>query len=113
MGADSSALGNMEKEKEMSNFWKGKRVLITGANGFLGSHLSTELLKRHACVIGIIKEDPGLTYLKSALKNMDNQNIKIIKSDIVDYESMWRIFNEYKPYICFHIAAQACRCCPC
>jgi dTDP-glucose 4,6-dehydratase len=29
----------------MSSFWKGKKVLITGAEGFIGSHLTEELIK--------------------------------------------------------------------
>jgi len=38
----------------MSNFWKGKKVLITGAEGFIGSHLSEELVKKGAKVNAFI-----------------------------------------------------------
>ena len=90
----------------MHSFWKSKRVLITGANGFLGSHLSIELLKKGAAVIGIIKEEPGVSFLKIALGEKINPKIKIIKSDIIDYEAMVKIFRRYKPDICLHVAAQ-------
>jgi len=34
----------------MSNYWKGKKVLITGADGFIGSHLTEQLVKNEADV---------------------------------------------------------------
>lgn len=34
----------------MSSFWKGKKVLVTGADGFIGSHLTETLVKRGAQV---------------------------------------------------------------
>ncbi len=35
------------------NFWKNKNVLITGATGFVGSHLSRKLLELGANVVGV------------------------------------------------------------
>lgn len=90
----------------MNNFWRLKRVLITGSNGFLGSHLAIALLERGATVIGIIKEDPEVSYLKIALRDMPRPKIKIIKSDIVDFDSISKIFKRYNPGICLHVAAQ-------
>jgi NAD dependent epimerase/dehydratase len=34
----------------MSNYWKGKKILITGADGFIGSHLTEQLVKKEADV---------------------------------------------------------------
>ncbi|MDP2939832.1 MAG: GDP-mannose 4,6-dehydratase [Candidatus Omnitrophota bacterium] len=90
----------------MDNFWRNKRVLITGANGFLGSHLSIALLKKEAFIIGIIKEDPKYAYLKIALNELFNPKIKLIKSDIVNFKSLSKIFKDHKPDICMHVAAQ-------
>lgn len=90
----------------MDNFWVGKRVLVTGANGFLGSHLSIGLLKRGARVIGIIKENPKYSYLSLTLKEVKNRKIKVIKSDIVDFKAIVNIFKKNKPDICLHVAAQ-------
>lgn len=90
----------------MDQFWKGKRVLITGANGFLGSHLTIALLKNGSFVAGIIKESPAHTYLKIALKEVRKPKLKIIKSDIINLKSLIRIFKYFKPDVCLHIAAQ-------
>lgn len=90
----------------MDIFWKSKRVLITGANGFLGSHLTIALLKKGAFAYGIIKERPRHTYLKAALKEIKRPRLKIIKTDIVNFKSMLKIFKNFKPDICLHIAAQ-------
>lgn len=91
----------------MDNFWKGKRVLITGANGFLGSHLSIALLEKGAEVIGLIKENPKVSYLQVTLKGLRNPKIKIIKSDLVYFLSLFKLFKFYKPDICLHVAAKS------
>lgn len=38
------------KRKKMTDFWKNKRVLVTGADGFIGSHLTERLVKRGAVI---------------------------------------------------------------
>lgn len=89
----------------MDKFWQGKSVLITGANGFLGSHLTLELLKKKANVIAVIKEDLKFSLLKIA-SGIDRKGIIAIKSDITILKSMLEIFKRYRPDICLHIAAQ-------
>ncbi len=93
-------------EEEMDNFWRGKSVVITGANGFLGSHLSIGLLKKDAQVIGIIKEKPPVTLLNLFLQENKKKGIKIIKSDIVDFKETLEMFKKYSPDVCLHLAAQ-------
>lgn len=38
----------------MRNYWKNKKVLVAGAAGFIGSHVVSELIKRHAVVTAVI-----------------------------------------------------------
>lgn len=89
------------------NFWKGKVVLITGANGFLASHLTLCLLEKKAAVIGIIKEEIPSSFLNLKLKEKKYKNLKLIKGDIVNYVLIRKYFKVYQPDFCFHIAAQA------
>ncbi|MCU0453810.1 MAG: GDP-mannose 4,6-dehydratase [Bacteroidetes bacterium] len=35
--------------------WKGRKVVVTGAGGFIGSHLTEELLRRGADVLAIVR----------------------------------------------------------
>lgn len=90
----------------MRSFWQNKRILITGASGFLGSHLTARLLREDAYIFGLIKKDPGVTYLKLVLKETKCKKAKILKSDILDFNSLLKIFRKYKPDICLHLAAQ-------
>jgi len=90
-----------------NNFWKGKKIIITGANGFLASHLTIRLLELSAKVTGIIKETILDSFLSFKLKEGVYPDLTIIKNDITNYTLMGRIFSSSKPDICFHLAAQA------
>lgn len=82
-------------------FWKKKRVLVTGHQGFLGSWLAKHLVQLGARVIGV---DIAKTNRNLLLKKL---NIKNIQADVVDLEAIKRAINKYKPEIVFHLAAQA------
>lgn len=85
-------------------------ILVTGAAGFIGFHVSSELLRRGFDVIGVdnINEyyDPQL---KEARLNilLKNRNFIFHKIDICDFESLEKIFKENKIKKVCHLAAQA------
>lgn len=91
----------------MNDFWKGKKVIVTGANGFVASHITLSLLEKKARVLGIIKQDMPDSYLNLALKNKRFKNLRVIRGDIVNYAFIKRVFSRFKPDFCFHLAAQA------
>jgi GDP-L-fucose synthase len=58
----------------MNNFWKNKKILLTGGAGFLGSHLSAKIRKLGADVIIPRSKDHDLRLkeeCKNAVKGMD------------------------------------------
>lgn len=89
----------------MKEFYKNKRVLITGHTGFKGSWLSQILVNWGADVIGVSLAPNTTPNLFNALGLVD----KIRKNylcDIRDYQKMKEIVELEKPELVFHLAAQ-------
>lgn len=82
----------------------GKRVLVTGHNGFKGSWLSTWLLELGATVGGYsLPVDPGSNlYTKLNL----HRSIESVEGDVRDNVKLTRFVNEFKPDLIIHMAAQ-------
>ena len=91
------------------------RVLVTGAAGFIGYHVSMKLLETNNLVIGIDNfnnfYDPKLK--EARYKNLEEfsyekKNIfKMINGDIKNQSTLDNVFGEYKPDIVVNLAAQA------
>lgn len=88
-----------------NDFYRRKRVLVTGHTGFKGSWLSIWLHELGAEVIGVAKE-PFFEYDNFVLSGIGNKIKTDIRADIRDGQRMKDIFAEYKPEIVFHLAAQ-------
>ncbi len=88
--------------KTRKQFWRARKVLITGGNGFIGSWLTLALLKHGAQVFILVREN-----IKSPLfASMKLPQRKVIKADITDFASLSRIFKRCKADTCFHLAGQ-------
>ena len=86
------------------DFYRGKRVLITGHTGFKGAWLSVILAGCGADVIGYSdRELPGDNLFDLCGIRKD---ITDIRGDVRDYEHLKKVFDEYHPEIVFHLAAQ-------
>ena len=86
------------------DFYKGERVLITGHTGFKGTWLSKILVNAGAIVCGYSLEAPTNPNLFS-LSKIESQMASII-GDIRDYDKLKKVFDEFKPDIVMHLAAQ-------
>ncbi|WP_155897882.1 NAD-dependent epimerase [Methanocorpusculum bavaricum] len=85
-------------------------ILITGAAGFIGFHLSKRLLESGVQVVGYDNinsyYDPSLKYARlDILKEF--QNFTFIKGDLANKEDVESVFTDYKPAIVVNLAAQA------
>lgn len=86
------------------DFYKNKRVLVTGHTGFKGSWLCKILSNIGADVSGYSLKPPTEPALYT-IANID-KDIKSFIGDIRDYPSLKKVFDEVKPEIVFHLAAQ-------
>lgn len=86
------------------NDWSKKNVFITGATGFVGSWMTSALVKNKANVTVLVR-DVRLKIPDYLKKTFANTNI--VYGSLTDYQLVERIFNEYEIDICFHLAAQA------
>ena len=87
-----------------NNFYKGKKVLVTGHTGFKGSWLSIWLHELGAQVIGV-SLNPYSDRDNFVLSDIGKKIRADIRADIRDAQKMKDVFAEYKPEIVFHAAA--------
>jgi CDP-glucose 4,6-dehydratase len=83
--------------------WRGSSVLVTGAQGFIGSWLAERLLDRGARVVVPRRDfDPEARFRTDRVE----ERCTIVLADLLDYESLLRVLNEHEVGVIFHLAAQ-------
>ena len=102
------AMENLElrlNEKMRDEFWKNKKVLVTGHTGFKGSWLGLLLSVLGAKVSGLGQEPVGEPTLFKQLKLQERlQNHHI--ADICDFKALSKVVKSCKPEVVIHLAAQ-------
>lgn len=88
----------------MLDFYKGKKVFITGHTGFKGSWLSKMLIMAGADVTGYSLRPQTEENLFDISHVADHMNSVI--GDVRDLDSLMKAFKESKPEIVIHMAAQ-------
>lgn len=91
---------------------KGKTILVTGAAGFIGSNLSSKLLKdiSGVTIIGLdsVNDYYDVRLKEERLKKLSVfPNFKFIKGNLADKGIIEKIFLDYKPSVVVNLAAQA------
>jgi UDP-glucose 4-epimerase len=76
------------------------RALVTGAAGFIGSHVVEALVARGDEVV-------ALDNLVTGRRERVNRGARFEEADIRDAAALERIFETRAPEVCFHLAAQA------
>ena len=90
----------------MSADWKdleGKKILITGATGMVGSWLVKELVERESMVVALVRD---VDYQTEFYRSGDYLRTAIVNGSLEDFSTVDRAINEYEIDTVFHLGAQ-------
>jgi CDP-glucose 4,6-dehydratase len=96
--------GAVESVEMSRDFWRGKRVLLTGHTGFKGSWLALWLQSMEAQVVGYALAPPTNPSLFEVAEV--GMGMTSIIGDIRDLAYLRAVFAEHRPEIVIHMAAQ-------
>lgn len=87
-----------------------RKILVTGAAGFIGCHLSRRLLDRGDEVVGLDNLNPyyDVTLKEARLSLLEKSGaFRFIRADIADRQAVVELFEAERPEIVVNLAAQA------
>jgi len=96
------SVGRLGGEME-NNFWQGKHVLVTGATGLVGSHVSKALISKGAEVIAFTRSRDPRSYFFT--EKLDSKAV-LAYGDIVNFSRVSSVIDRYEVEVVFHLAAQ-------
>lgn len=85
------------------SFWKDHNVFLTGATGFLGSHLCSALIQSGANVTVLMRDhvSESLFFTQGCA-----EKVNIVHGELENRDLLERILGEYEITTVFHLAAQ-------
>jgi UDP-glucuronate 4-epimerase len=86
------------------------KYLVTGAAGFIGSHLVEKLLEGNNTVIGVDNFDKFYSRdikLENLSKNFENKSFCLIEADLRNKNELQEIFKKHHIDLVIHLAAKA------
>ncbi|MBU2666813.1 polysaccharide biosynthesis protein [Actinoplanes bogorensis] len=93
--------------RAIAGYLTGKRVLVTGAGGSIGSELCRQLIRFDpAALVMLDRDESGLHAVQLSMDGrglLDDRNLVV--ADIRDQERLDEVFAEHRPQVVFHAAA--------
>ncbi len=86
-----------------AEYWRGRRVFITGASGFIPAWLIRALVDRGARITGLDRSDVGALDLHGDLKS----HVDMVLGNLTDGPLIERTLREREIQTVFHLAAQS------
>ena len=100
LGRQSIRLDNFNVRKHI----EGKRVLVTGAAGSIGSEIARQLSAYNPEKLILFDQAETPTYdLELELGHLEN--VEIVLGDIRNRDRLFRLFDHAKPHVVYHAAA--------
>ncbi len=92
---------------EISKYLSGKRVMVTGAGGSIGSELCRQVAKLDPALLILFgRGENSIYHIDMELRELDPPiNRELVIGDIRDNSKVFQIIKRYKPHIIFHAAA--------
>jgi len=91
----------------VAGYLEGRRVLVTGAGGSIGSELCRQVARFHpARLVMLDRDESGLHAVQLSMDGramLDNRNLVV--ADIRDQQRLDEVFAEHRPQVVFHAAA--------
>ncbi|MFF5078707.1 polysaccharide biosynthesis protein [Actinoplanes sp. NPDC000266] len=91
----------------VAGYLEGRRVLVTGAGGSIGSELCRQVARFHPDrLVMLDRDESGLHAVQLSLDGrglLDDRNLVV--ADIRDSERLDEVFTEHRPHVVFHAAA--------
>jgi CDP-glucose 4,6-dehydratase len=86
-----------------SSFWRHRPVAVTGASGFLGSHLTAQLVAAGANVVALVRDETG----HAPIAEEWHGKVAVVHGSVEDQPVVERMLAEYESQTVFHLAAQS------
>ncbi len=93
-------------DPEVNAAYSGRRILITGAGGSIGSELALQLSKANPRALLLVdKDENGLNDTYSRLENGTRAQASAVVADLRFAERLRGVMNTFRPEVVFHAAA--------
>jgi len=94
-------------QEKVKNDLNGKRVLVTGAAGSIGSEIVRQVISYEPTLLILCDhaESPLHEIQLEIEDRFPNANIEVVLSDVSNYERMYKLFDICRPELVYHAAA--------